>query len=401
MDCKAQCNIKINPGDDSILCISCAGRYHRQCVNISQNEFVSLSRETRASWVCPTCTNINTRRRGSNLNTPVGKHQLTPTGTHQLPSCELSLNMSLDNSLIEASANCNQTNPPPSCSGDDSDTVTMKKISNLLDQKIQTSVSAMIDEKLQTQLSSFMASFRVALQEDIKKMVRSEIKSSVKELENNFSSTTDFICAEQATMKSQLAEKNKIIKSLEADCAKVQSDISALNSRLLSIETMSRSHNIEIQAVPESKSENLLTLMKNLCNTIGMTLDDGHIVACRRVAKMDTKSVRPRNILVTLASPRLRDSFLSLARRYNKTKAKTPIDMLNCSHLGIADKNSRIFVTEHISPQCKILYSEARRIAKEKNYTFVWVKYGRIFVRKDEQSSPIHIKTLEHLKKVQ
>lgn len=392
MDCYAQCNKKINSKDDQLVCLTCTGKYHRQCLNITKNEYVSLSSEALASWVCPACANINTRRRGSNLNTPVGKKQL--------PVSELSLNMSLDQSLVEEpSASSYRVSNPPCHSRGDGEPVTMEKMSALLDLKIQTSVSALIDEKLQAQLSVSMASFRVALQDDIRKMVRSEIKSTVKELESQFTTTTDFICAEQESMKSQIEEKNNIIRTLEADCVKVQTDINALSGRLAGIETMSRSYNVEIQAVPESKAENLFTLLRNLCNTVGMALEDSQVVACRRIAKMDTKSDRPRNILVTLSSPRLRDTLLSMTRRYNKLKSKTPTDMLNSSHLGL-ERNSRVYVCEHLSPQCKQLYSETRRIAKDKKYTFVWVKFGRIFVRKDENSSPIHIKSHEHLNKL-
>ncbi|CAG9788942.1 unnamed protein product [Diatraea saccharalis] len=137
------------------------------------------------------------------------------------------------------------------------------------------------------------------------------------------------------------------------------------------MENMSRSHNVELQAVPESRSENIMTIFKKFCNTIGMTIDDTQITACRRVAKMNEKSKRPRNILETLSSPRLRDTILSLTRRFNKS-AKDPSNMLNSSHLGLAASSAtRIYVTEHISPQCKFLYAETRKVAKEKKYDFV------------------------------
>lgn len=380
-------------------CKKCIKKYHLQCLNISNDNFALFDKKTLASWICPSCTNVNTRRRGSNSETPVGRKQL-PGPKRQVSGPEHVTNMSLDNSLLNTNDSNNTLEIQDSTSTENNDAVTMDKISTLLDHKIQTSFSTIFDERLQRSLNSFMSNFRSALQDDIKKMVQSEIKSVVQDLECNMTSTVDYICAEQAALKSQISDKNNTIKKLEIENNQLQSDLNTLNKRLLSIETMSRSFNIEVQAVPESRSENVLLLFQKLCSTIGMTIENNQITACRRVAKMDAKSNRPRNILVTLSSPRLRDSILSLARRFNKSHVKNADKMLNSSHLGITDKLCRIYVTEHISPQCKALYAETRKIAKQKNYQFVWVKFGRIFVRKNEESSSINIKHLDCLKKL-
>ncbi|XP_052753355.1 uncharacterized protein LOC128201195 [Galleria mellonella] len=160
------------------------------------------------------------------------------------------------------------------------------------------------------------------------------------------------------------------------------------------MEKISRSCNLEIQAVPENLNENLISLLKKLCETIKVPLEDIQIQACRRVAKMNRSSKRPRNILVTVSSPRLRDTILSSYMRYNKAHAKEP---LNSSHLDLQGESCRIYMAEHFSPECKILHLKTRQTASEKNYKYVWVKYGRIYVRKDDHSGAILIKNEDNL----
>jgi hypothetical protein len=55
---------------------------------------------------------------------------------------------------------------------------------------------------------------------------------------------------------------------------------------------------------------------------------------------------------------------------------------------------------EHLSPECKMLHAETRKVAKAKGFKFVWTRYGKIYVRKDENSDAIHIKDTNSLKKI-
>ncbi|KAL4718051.1 hypothetical protein ACJJTC_018528 [Scirpophaga incertulas] len=58
-------------------------------------------------------------------------------------------------------------------------------------------------------------------------------------------------------------------------------------------------------------------------------------------------------------------------------------------HLG--DKKP-VYVSEHLTPESKSLHAASRLKAKQLNYKFVWVRDGKVFVRKTESSSFILIK---------
>lgn len=161
------------------------------------------------------------------------------------------------------------------------------------------------------------------------------------------------------------------------------------------MEKISRNHNLELQAVPESKSENVLYLFNKLCDIVNMPIDPLHIQACRRIAKYNSSSNRPRSILVTLSSSSLRDKVISAVHRYNK---KHPTETLNSRLFDFPGETRKVYVTEHLSPEQKLLHAAARKFCKDKNYAYVWVNYGNIYVRKNDSAAAILMKTEDSLK---
>ncbi|CAG9784930.1 unnamed protein product [Diatraea saccharalis] len=150
--------------------------------------------------------------------------------------------------------------------------------------------------------------------------------------------------------------------------------------RLGQVKQQSRQSNIELQCVTEYKSENLLQIIAALGKTVGCVLDNGMILNYTRTAKVNRSSTRRRSIIVQLALVRLRDQLLASTISYNKANPK---NKLNSSHLGLNGKPSPVFIAEHLSPTNKALHAAARLTAKEKEYKFVWVRNGKVFLRKN------------------
>ncbi|CAG5028129.1 unnamed protein product [Parnassius apollo] len=269
MNCSA-CNKKLLRTDRYLACNHCRSKYHTECLNLSKEQFTALTTEYKSKWMCPSCSNI-TKRKQSNVNTPVQQTLV--------PLVEKPLNSPLENS------SCSSTDSQLFSSNDDN-LVTMGKISTLL------------DKKLNNYLSDFVESFRKALKDDVKNLVQAEMDSVVQQLKDDFTVTTNFICDEQSSLKQEIENKSHIIKHLESETLRFQKEINVLTNRLTSIEKISRSKNFEIQLVPESRNENPMLLFRNLCKTVNIQIDDENIHSCRRVAKYDISSERPRNILV-------------------------------------------------------------------------------------------------------
>jgi hypothetical protein len=59
--------------------------------------------------------------------------------------------------------------------------------------------------------------------------------------------------------------------------------------------------------------------------------------------------------------------------------------------------NIPIYIQEALTPRIRHMYLKTRRSAREKNYKYVWVKEGKILLRKEDSGRVIHIKSLSVL----
>lgn len=372
MSCNA-CSKSLDT-DTYLVCRHCNKCFHYRCLNMNSRQFLSLTNKYKEAWGCPECTYI-TRRSKPNINTPVRQTQV-PEADH-----EESMNMS-----YEHSASMPLIQPVSAASTITStEEISIDKISNLLEHKLNES------------LSYFMDNFRTVLKDDVKELVRCEIESIINKFGNELTATTNRITEEQMALKAEVEAKANIIKNLEKNNLSLQADINALKQRFYSIDKTSRSYNLELQAIPENRNENVLAIFRKLCDVVNIKIEDSQIHSCRRVFKFNPSSPRPRNILITLNSPRLRDEIISAAHRFNKKHSDNP---LNTNHLGIGGESYAVFISEHLSPELKSLHAAARIAARKSKYKYVWVKYGRIFVRKDDGCNCIQINKIECLDKI-
>ncbi|CAK1581345.1 unnamed protein product [Parnassius mnemosyne] len=330
--------------------VSCHRIYHNECVDYT--EVVS-----RSSWICPVC--IMNRKKGDNTNTPVTtqyriqKDTITPNST-----------------------------PPTEISNYDPIIAEIRSLRADMNVKF---------EEQQSSLNDFNVTL-TNMRQDIKELGTkfSLMRTELDEVINSLKFLSDFH-DEQVKLNDENSSK---ITKLLAENVKLQSEVSDITTKITVLEQYSRDSNLEIQCVPEHKSENLISIIRQIAKTVSYELSDDVIMNFHRVAKLTNETNRPRNIVVKLSSPRIRDGFLAAVKVFNKKNAE---DKLNTSHLGLAGKKQPIFVQEHLSPTNKKLHAATRITAKQKNYQFVWVRNGHIFIRKDIKSPPKLIKDLGSL----
>lgn len=241
-----------------------------------------------------------------------------------------------------------------------------------------------------------------SLLDDFKANILLQIDSQSSEILNRVTKVDETLINLQRkyeAVKMDLDVKTKAIICLESENIELKSLVTSLNGRLSQVEQHSRSCNVEIQCVPEFKTENLFKTVKQVAQVINCNISEADIHLCTRVSKLNKDSKRPRSTVVKFSCPRVRDEFLGAAIAFNK-KAATNADKLNSSHLGIAGDRRPIFVCEHLSPTMKSVHAAARAKAKELNFKFVWVKGGNIYMRKNESAQYMLIKSIECLSKL-
>lgn len=136
-------------------------------------------------------------------------------------------------------------------------------------------------------------------------------------------------------------------------------------------------------------------MVQELGKTINFNIDEKDVLYCSRTAKLQSDSPRPRSILYKFNAPRTRDCFLAAAIEFNK---KNPGNKLNTGHLGFpSTKVCPVYVTENLSPENKQLHAVARKLLKEKKIMYVWVRGGRVYLRKTETSDAVFVRNGEVL----
>lgn len=344
------CMPEIDNDDGFIMCRKCKKNYHYACMSLDET---LLNSEMRAVWSCPECIR-NTPKTTRKDNTPIRNVNFARGSKRQAP-----------------------TSPPTP----GNQTITR--------DDVREAVQEVINQNMKDILSK--------MQESIAKMFDKELKPIKEEL-FEIKESMNFINNQYEDMKKDNETCKIKILELETENVELNTTINNLNQRVNQMEQQTRQNNIELQCVPENRNENLMTIVSELGKVVNCQLKESDILHCTRTAKQNRDSPRSRSIIVQLASPRLRDQFLAATIKYNKGK---PFEnKLNSALLGISGRFTPIFVAEHLSPTNKALHAAARKRAKEIGYKFVWIRNGRIFMRKNDETNYVMVKNMDMLKNI-
>lgn len=343
-------------GKDYIQCFSCKKAHHLNCLLLLENNDHDPGYQPSSPWTCSLCKSPKPTS-AKNDNTPA---KLNPYVTIRPGKRQA-------------------TGSPPGTAA--VTTTSAHEIHDIVQEVIKKEIGGMLTIFSQT----------------MSKLINTELKS-VKDDINDLKKSMDYMNKDYEEMIKEYQESKKTMNELQIQNDSMRSTIKDITTRLNYLEQNSRNNNLEIQCVPEKRNENLLNILNQVGKTIGSVINEEHISHCTRVAKVSAKSDRPRSIVVQFISPRQRDEFLAAAINYNKPKPV--VDKLNSSHLGFSGENKPIFITEHLSPANKALHAAARTKGKEKGYKYVWVRNGRIYMRKSDDSEYKLIKDIEALDKI-
>lgn len=335
-----------NQDDKYLQCTKCMTAYHFSCVYPGKTTRGNSS-DTSKNWTCPSCREA-TPKAAKNEISPARQVQNTAARPTKRPAL---------------------SSPP----GKQDSPVTRDGIREIM------------EEVLQKHMSDFKKQFCRELD-----TVKDELKSVKQAMEFVNDKFEDIMKVHNDTQAQ--------VKILQERDDQTQSIIQNLNIRINQLEQNARSKNIEIQCVPEKKTENLVSIVKEIGNAVGYEIKDDNILRITRTAKLNPENSRPRSIVVEFNTPYVRDSLLASTIKFNK---RNPSNKLNSSHLGLTGQKTPVFIMEHLSPQNKALHAAARQAAKEKGFKFVWVRSGRIFMRQSEDSGYVLVRdsnTLANLK---
>lgn len=148
-----------------------------------------------------------------------------------------------------------------------------------------------------------------------------------------------------------------------------------LEIRMMDSEQYSRRNCIEIQGVPMEPKEDVVEIVKSVGAALDITLDDNMIDNCHRLGKQTTER-GPPGIIVKLVR-RLDAEEILRKRRIKRT--------LSTRHMGLKS-DTPVYINESLCPAKKVLFARARDVKREKDFKYLWVRSGKIFLRKSDES---------------
>ena len=199
--------------------------------------------------------------------------------------------------------------------------------------------------------------------------------------------------SQQDTSIKNLVKENQALK-METGSLKASSQRN--QNWLNDLEQYGRRECLEIRGIPPSPQENTTDLICKVANLAGVEISPADISTSHRIKpKADTTKFPPAIVAKFVCC----DTRDELYRAKGRLGGFTTKDL----ELGRTSENA-IYISESLTDTNRSLFKNALKVRKDLKFKFIWTNYGKVFLRKDEQSQAILIKSkqdLEHLSRRQ
>lgn len=176
----------------------------------------------------------------------------------------------------------------------------------------------------------------------------------------------------------QQIEVNNTLKLEVADLKK------QLSSEINKSEQREIKNNAILKGIPVSTTADDGELVKKMGNLLEVPVGRFKSYRLGRASNGE----RPALLKVCFENENDKLSFIKAQKR----KKLSTID------LGFKDLNNNIYIEHDLTKKNQELYKEARKYRKEHDYKFVWIRDGKTYIRKDENSKAILVDDIKVLK---
>lgn len=214
---------------------------------------------------------------------------------------------------------------------------------------------------------------------NLAKTVR-EMGASVSFVSKRYDSVMDELKSAQEKVAAQEVEMQSLKEMLQTQSQQVENLFREQNDA----EQYSRRANMEINGLKVSASENLSEWIEKLAETLEVprfSTDD--VVSIHR---LPAKHGATPAVLVRFASVAIKETWFGLRGRLRQ--------------LHDSEIIPRLFFNENLTRANRRLFWLARVAAKANGYKFAWVKGGKIFVKKFEDSPLIRVNSEADIRKI-
>ncbi|KAH9641722.1 hypothetical protein HF086_006236 [Spodoptera exigua] len=212
----------------------------------------------------------------------------------------------------------------------------------------------------------------------------------IKELHSELKNSVEFVSRkydESLAKIELLQEENKTSKK----------QISLLEQKLEQYEKGSKASTLEIRNIPKTEPETKQQL-------IGMVME----VATAIQPNLNINSTEIRDVYRTKAETIVVD-FTTVTRKsevigsvikYNKSQKVKKALPLNTNNIKMKGAPRNIYLSDCLTVKTQQLFYLSRQLTKRQGFHGCWTSFGKVYIRKKEGDSPIHIKNIEDLNNI-
>lgn len=207
-----------------------------------------------------------------------------------------------------------------------------------------------------------------------------DLKASNNFLSNQIEEHTDRLTVVETRVSN--------LEPMQADVDALRSELQAMKLELSFADQRSRQNNVELKGIPTKNNENLFTIVEAVCKKVNYLFPKSQINYIYRIPIYGSKE---KAIVVSFLNRYVKEEFMAAARASKD---------LTAADVGFKDATNRVYVNDHLNADVKALLSKTKSLATEKNYSYVWVKYGKIHIRKNDTSRVLIIARQNDLNKM-
>lgn len=165
--------------------------------------------------------------------------------------------------------------------------------------------------------------------------------------------------------------------------------IDELEENIENLQRTLRSRTIEIRNVPSNKGENLELLMKDIYKVLSLEFRESDIKDMYRLPSKDNTN---KPLIVELENTKSKANLLSAMKTYNLAHKEEPI---SSTTLGFQGQTRPLYASEYLSMKAAKIFYLGRMLKKNKSYKYCWTASGKVYVKKDDNSPAVELKTIK------
>lgn len=212
---------------------------------------------------------------------------------------------------------------------------------------------------------------------------------------DNLQKSVDFLSGKYEELKDNIKRTmdnqdymNTKVTKIKKEQKEQDETITILKQRITFLERQSLEETINFYPLLEIEHQNLHEVLKKIGDLIGIQLDKTVILKVFRRNKK--KNGNPGEVVVKCASSEIKQQILE------KVKQKKLMNL----DLGYNCALGRIYCNEELTKEGKDIYFTALKTKKEKKWKYLWVKGGKIFVKKEEGGITVRLDSMDDFLKI-